>query len=113
MRIEGDIPLEVEEEVVQLIDFHYAEQFDWLEVDMVEGGLVADDLLADVASFERSAPFGWLAWTWIDNSESATGFDLSNSEETSVDLTDRGEQVVHGKGGLMETSVPARFPAAE
>lgn len=113
MRIEGDIPLEVEEEVVQLIDFHYAEQFDWLEVDMVEGGLVADDLLADVASFERSAPFGWLAWTWIDSSESATGFDLSNSEETSVDLTDRGEQVVHGKGGLIETSVPASFPEAE
>ncbi|HEY7883378.1 MAG TPA: cellulase family glycosylhydrolase, partial [Cellvibrionaceae bacterium] len=50
MRIEGDIPLEVEEDVVELIDFHYPEHFAQLGVDFVEGGLVAESLLDAITS---------------------------------------------------------------
>lgn len=113
VRIEGDIPLEVEEEVVELIDFHYAEHFDWLGVDFVEGGLVAEDLAAAVTIEQRSAPFGWIAWSWIGNDEGMEVLNLSNSEGTSVDLTVRGEQIMSAKGGLTETSAPASFPVSE
>ncbi|HEY7885403.1 MAG TPA: hypothetical protein VIC08_10690, partial [Cellvibrionaceae bacterium] len=57
----------------------------------------------------RSKPYGWLAWSWIGNTEEMSVLDMSYSEDTSVDLTERGEQIVHGKGGLQETSVPANF----
>lgn len=113
VRIEGYVPMEVEEEVVELIDFHYPEHLDNLEVDFVEGGLVDADLLEGITVHERSEPFSWLAWSWIGNPEGMEVLDMSNSEDTSVDLTERGEQIVNGKGGIMETAVPANFPATE
>ncbi|WP_347331167.1 cellulase family glycosylhydrolase [Marinimicrobium locisalis] len=113
VRIEGDIPLEVEEDVVELIDFHYDEHFEMLGVDFVEGGLVAEDLEAEITAVQRTEPFGWLAWSWVGNEEEKAVLNLSNSEQTSVDLTERGMQIISGKGGLEETSVPANFPASE
>lgn len=110
-RIEGDVPLEVEEDVVELIDFHYPAHFDTLSVDFVEGGLDAMVLLEQVESYQRSKPFNWIAWSWIGNPEGMETLDMSFSEDTSVDLTERGEQIINGKGGIMETSVPVNFPA--
>lgn len=109
-RIEGYVPAEVEEEVVALFDFHYTDHFNALSVDIVGGGLDGMVLLEDMDVYERSRPFGWLAWSWIGNPEGRESLDMSFSEQTSLDLTERGEAIVNGKGGLKETSRPLVAP---
>ncbi|WP_111642454.1 glycoside hydrolase family 5 protein [Marinimicrobium alkaliphilum] len=110
MRIEGYIPVEVLEEVIDIVDFHYASDFDRLSVDFVEGGLNDVQLLEDIHSVERSKPFHWIAATWIGAAEGQEALNISESADTSVSLTERGDVIVSGKGGLQETAEPANFP---
>lgn len=50
--------------------------------------------------------FGWIAWSWKGGEE----LDISN-QEASVDLTQRGEEIVNDLSGIGATSIPASFPA--
>lgn len=109
--LEGDVPLETVEVVVDIVDFHYAADFDRLTVDMIEGELNEAQLSEGVESYQRLRPFHWIAATWIGASEEQEALNLSESADTSVSLTERGVDIVYGKGGLQETAEPANFPA--
>jgi len=104
--IEGPVPVEKEEVVVDLIDFFYSNHFQNAAVDFAEGGLTKEGLADSYTLEQKFKPFGWLAWSWIGNAAGFEGWDLSHSESSSADLTERGEDIVNGKGGLAETSVP-------
>lgn len=102
----GPVAVEKPEVVVKLIDFFYQAQFDAVALDFTDGGLTPALLQGANTAVQKSKPFGWIAWSWIGNPAGFEGWNLSNSENTSVDLTARGEEIVNGKGGLKETSVP-------
>lgn len=111
--IEGMVPVEKEEVVIALVDFHYAEEFNAFTTDFVDGALVADELTDIVAQHQRSAPFSWAAWSWYGNDTEHADWDMT----TEIDkgdihsLTPRGEEIVWGKGGILETLL--RLQAAE
>lgn len=107
----GMVAQEVEEEVVLLVDFYYPWHVQNLGTDIAEGGLTPSSMDERVTLKELFKPFGWIAWSWIGNSEENAAWDLSFSESNALDLTPRGEEIVFGKGGIQETSVPA-YPAA-
>jgi hypothetical protein len=47
----------------------------------------------------RSAGFSWLAWSWYGNSSENAALDLTASVGDAKLLTERGEDIVSGKGG--------------
>lgn len=110
---EGLVAVEKEEEVRGIVDFHYGEQFEAVAVDIVEGGVVAEDYEGNFAINQRSAPFSWAAWSWYGNDTEHADWDMT----TEIDkgdihsLTPRGEEIVWGKGGILETLL--RLQAAE
>jgi len=109
--LEGDVPVETVEVVVDIVDFHYATDFDQLGVDIVEGALNETQLSEGINSYQRLRPFHWIAATWIGAPEGQESLNLSESVATSVSLTERGVDIVDGKGGLQESAKPARFPS--
>jgi len=103
--IEGMVPVEKEEVVIDQIDFHYLSHFENLTVDIAEGGQVAEDLQLTILGFEeRSAPFGWMAWSWFGNIQEEMAWDMTTDVADPEALTARGEEIVNGKGGIVETT---------
>lgn len=100
---EGLIAVEKEEEARALVDFHYLEQGEAVAVDIAEGGVVAGDYAGKLSVIERSAPFSWLAWSWFGNDAEHAAWDMTKSVNSVLDLTDRGLDIVLGKGGILET----------
>ena len=106
---EGLIEVEKEEEVRALVDFHYVHQGESVAVDIAEGGIVADDYADKFAVSQRSAPFSWAAWSWYGNASEFAGWDMTTTIDSLDGITDRGVEIVLGKGGIVETllgSVP-------
>lgn len=103
--IEGMVPVEKEEVVIALVDFHYAAEFDAFTPDFVDGALVVDELTDIVDIHQRSAPFSWAAWSWYGNDVEHSDWDMTEAIDKgdSHSLTPRGEEIVWGKGGIIET----------
>lgn len=101
--IEGMVPVEKEEVIIALADFHYVDEFTRFLPDYIEGALVADELTDITEIFQRSAPFSWAAWSWFGNDVEHAGWDMTTIIESALGLTDRGLDIVLGKGGIVET----------
>ena len=108
--IEGMIPIEKEEVVLDQIDFFYLTHFSDFAVDYAEGGLDADELnmdseensIIDILTLnQRSSPFSWIAWSWYGNTGDNMDWDMTTMVDDATALTERGEDIVNGKGGLM------------
>lgn len=110
LRVEGYVPTEVEEDIVALTDFLYLSDFNTIEVDFVEGGLDEIQLLESITPYERSKPFGWIAWSWIGNPAGMEMLDMSFSEDSNDDLTERGNDIVYGRGGLLDPNLEHESP---
>jgi hypothetical protein len=99
---EGMVPVEKEEVVFGLVDFFYQSQFDSLAVDFTAGVILRTDLEGKGAPSQRSAAFSWLAWSWFGNSTENAAWDMTTNVASPTTLTDRGEDIVNGKGGIKD-----------
>jgi len=87
--------------VIDQIDFFYLSHFENLMIDYVEGTLDADTLQETFLSIEqRSAPYSWIAWSWYGNIQDEMDWDMTLTIDDPEALTERGEDIVNGKGGL-------------
>jgi mannan endo-1,4-beta-mannosidase len=66
-----------------------------------------DDHFAIMARAQEEG-IGWCAWSWMGNGGADMILDMSNSHESAA-LTRRGEDIVNGPNGLMETSHRATY----
>jgi hypothetical protein len=98
--MEGLVPVEKPEVVLGLVDFFYQYHFDNLAVDFTQGSITNDDLVGKQTLDQRSAPFGWLASTWFGSTGENAGLDLTRTVGDAATLTERGEDIVNGKGGI-------------
>lgn len=83
-------------------------EFDWAEGSLTEAAVKAEGVVGFSTELS-AAPFGWVAWSWKGNGGDAAGLDMSTSED-SVELTERGEQIVNGQYGIKATANAADFP---
>jgi len=97
---EGLVPVEKEEVVKAQVDFFYSRHFEELMVDYTEGVILPEDLNSTGSPELRSKGFSWLAWSWYGNSSENAAWDMTKAVDDATALTERGEDVVHGKGGL-------------
>lgn len=97
---EGQVPVEKEEVVLGLVDFFTPEHFENLVVDFTAGVILPEDLLGKGKVDVRSASFNWLAWSWYGNSSENAALDMTKAVSDAAALTERGEEIVNGKGGL-------------
>ncbi|WP_027330646.1 hypothetical protein [Marinimicrobium agarilyticum] len=84
--------------------FESAGAVDELEVDFTSGALDAGSMLTAKTLGWHVVPFGWTASTWFSSNE----LSLSEQADEAV-LTERGERVVNGANGILETSEPVMF----
>lgn len=98
--LEGRVPVEKETVVLGLVDFFSPEQFENLAVDFTEGVILPEDLAGKGKVDVRSASFNWLAWSWYGNSADKAALDMTKAVGDAAALTERGEDIVNGKGGL-------------
>jgi hypothetical protein len=68
--------------------------------------ITLDDLAGKLALDLRSAPFSWAASTWFGSKGDNAALDLTRVVNDSAALTERGEDIVNGKGGLKSYVVP-------
>jgi mannan endo-1,4-beta-mannosidase len=61
-----------------------------------------------IMSRAQAEGIGWMAWSWRGNGPNESMLDMSASY-TEVQLTARGEDIVNGPNGLMETSRRASY----
>ena len=99
---EGMVPVEKEETDLGLVDFFYVDQFADLSVDFTSGVIQPVDLENAGSAFLRSAPFSWLAWSWFGNSTENAAWDMTTNPANSTSLTERGEDIINGKGGIKD-----------
>lgn len=104
--LEGLIPVEKPEVVLGLVDFFYQQHFDNLKVDFTAGVITTDDLAGKQTIDLRSAPFSWLASTWFGGKGDNAALDLTKAVGDATALTERGEEIVNGKGGLKTYAAP-------
>lgn len=110
---EGLVPVEKEEVVIALIDFYYPRHFTDLDIESTEGAITPDLLANTGSSLVRNEPFSWLAWSWYGNAGDEAGFDMTTNVGDAEALTERGQDIVFGKGGLQDFVVPQVEPAAQ
>ena len=103
---EGMVPVEKEETVLGSIDFFYVDQFNDLTIDFTSGVIQPTDLSNSGSIFVRSLPFSWLAWSWFGNSTENAAWDMTNNPANSTSLTERGEDIINGKGGIKDYLPP-------
>lgn len=101
---EGLIPVEKEEVIRQLVDFFYLRHLTNLAVDYVDANslLQPEDLEGRLSAELRSKPFHWIAWAWFGNSAEYADWDMTLSVDDVSHLTERGEEIVNGKGGIRQ-----------
>jgi len=86
--------------VLGLVDFLCARHFENLTVDFTSGVIQPEDLASSVKVDLRSASFNWLAWSRYGNSADKAALDMTKAVGDAAALTERGEDIVNGKGGL-------------
>lgn len=86
-------------------DFSTPEQFARFTPDISLSTFDESVLFSSKMSGWKIVPYGWIATTWIGSGESEA-LSISSSEDL-VQLTERGEEVVNGEGGIAQTSIPA------
>jgi hypothetical protein len=96
----GLVAVEKPEVVKGQVDFFYARHFDSVMVDFTSGVILPEDLMASGTADMRSEGFSWLAWSWYGNASENAAWDMTKAVDDAMALTERGEEIVNGKGGL-------------
>jgi hypothetical protein len=107
IEIYGDIEVDDSQPILN-VDFATQEQQDAFKFDFAGGGFSESAVATAKYADWRVVPFGWTASSWKGHTGDAAVLDISLDEDM-VNLTPRGEEVVNGPAGIMETSVPANF----
>lgn len=107
IEIYGDIQIDDSQPILS-VDFSTQEQLDAFQFDFAGGGFSESAVATAKYADWRVVPFGWTASSWKGHSGDAAVLDISNDEDL-VNLTERGEEIVNGPLGIMDTSQPANF----
>lgn len=99
--------------IVLDIPFATQEQIDAFPLTYWDGEQWTESTLSGATMLDYSLnPFGWVAWSWIGSTEgegeTVGVLDLSTSEDTA-ELTTRGDEIVFGDKGIVETAQDANF----
>ncbi|WGO99989.1 cellulase family glycosylhydrolase [Saccharophagus degradans] len=97
---EGMVPVEKEVVIIDQVDFFYTNHFTDFAIDYIEGEILEDDILELAYIHQRSEPFSWIAWSWYGNDIENSDWDMTTIVGDSTALTERGEDIVNGKGGI-------------
>ncbi len=107
IEIYGDIQVD-DSQPILTIDFSTQAQLDAFVFDFAGGGFSESAVATAKYADWRVVPFGWAASSWKGHTGDTAVLDISNDEDL-VNLTERGEEIVNGPLGIMETSLPANF----
>jgi hypothetical protein len=70
---------------------------------IASGGFNADEPASAKMPDFQLVPFGWTASTWIGAAAGREGLNISNTVDSSTDLTTRGDEIVNG----IQTAIPS------
>lgn len=107
IEIYGDTQVD-DSQPILTVDFSTQTQLDAFVFDFSGGGFSESAVATAKYADWRVIPFGWAASSWKGHSGDATVLDISLDEDL-VNLTQRGEEIVNGPAGIIETSIPANF----
>ncbi len=107
IEIYGDIQVDDSQPILR-VDFATQAQFDAFKFDFAGGGLSESAVATAKYPDWRVVPFGWTASSWKGHSGDAALLDISKDEDL-VNLTERGEEIVNGPAGILQTSRAANF----
>lgn len=107
LEIYGDIQIDDSQPILR-VEFATQEQQNAFVFDFARGGLSAGAVATAKYADWRVIPFGWAASSWKGHVGDKVVLDISLNEDL-VNLTARGEEIVNGTGGILETSVPVNF----
>jgi hypothetical protein len=100
IEFDGMVPVEKEPVIYGLVDFFNPTQINSMAVDYTGGVIVASDLTGKASLFKRADGFSWCATSWFGNIGANLPWDLTTMLNSSTSLTQRGDDIVNGKGGL-------------
>lgn len=107
IEIYGDIQIDDSQPILH-VDFSTQAQYDAFTFDFAGGGFSESALATAKYSDWRVVPFGWTASSWKGHTGDKAPLDIS-LDEGLVNLTERGDEIVNGSLGILETSVQANF----
>ncbi|MGN0922383.1 MAG: cellulase family glycosylhydrolase [Cellvibrio sp.] len=111
---EGMVPVPKEEVVLDNIDYHYASHFDNTEIAPAYTEGLAPEVVAEAASLSlRAKGFSWAAATWFGAPAEQAALDLAKVVDDATSLTDRGIEIVNGKGGIGEIAPEPEATSSE
>lgn len=100
---EGMVPVPKEEVVLDNIDYHYVSHFENTEVSPAYTEGLDPEVVAQAATVSlRAKGFSWAAATWFGAPAEQAALDLAKAVDDATSLTDRGVEIVNGKGGIRE-----------
>lgn len=107
IEIYGDIQVDDSQPILH-VDFSTQAQYDAFTFDFAGGGFSESALVTAKYPDWRVVPFGWTASSWKGHTGDKAPLDIS-LDEGLVNLTERGEEIVNGPLGIIETSQEANF----
>lgn len=107
IEIYGDTQVDDSQPILH-VDFSTQEQLDAFKFDFASGGFSESAVATAKYADWRVVPFGWAASSWKGHTGDRVVLDISLDEDL-VNLTERGEEIVNGELGIIETSLPANF----
>jgi len=107
IEIYGDIQIDDSQPILR-VDFSTQAQFDAFKFDFAGGGFSESAVATAKYPDWRVVPFGWTASSWKGHTGDTAVLDIS-TDESLVNLTERGEEIVNGPAGIVQTSSPANF----
>lgn len=107
IEIYGDIQIDDSQPILS-VDFSTQAQQDAFTFDFAGGGFSESAVATAKYSDWRVIPFGWTASSWKGHTGDNAALDISKDEDL-VNLTERGEEIVNGTAGIVQTARPANF----
>lgn len=107
IEIYGDVQIDDSQPILR-VDFSTQAQHDAFKFDFAAGGFSESAVATAKYADWRVVPFGWTASSWKGHTGDSAVLDISKDEDL-VNLTERGEEIVNGTAGIVQTSRPANF----
>lgn len=107
IEIYGDTQVD-DTQPILTVDFSTQQQLDAFVFDFAGGGFSESVVATAKYADWRVVPFGWAASSWKGHAGDKAVLDISVDEDL-VNLTERGEEIVNGELGIVDTARPANF----